>query len=215
MKTINWYKVAFFTAIAIICFVTGCNCGKNGGFAGIGKGGTTTTRSVDTVYMPATTDTLYVPEIVGVTNTIHVPRYLRDTFYHFVDRLVDVDTAAILSDYFGSYFYADSLYIGSGSVFIYDTLTQNKIVSRRVEASIPDTATIRITDTIRERKKAMGYFSLSLAGAPGQVFFGAGAGFALKAKNDWIYEVHVLGTKYLTPVYQLKIAVPINYRRNK
>lgn len=42
-------------------------------------------------------DTQYIPELVGVTNTIHLPTYIHDTLETFETKILPTDTAAILS----------------------------------------------------------------------------------------------------------------------
>lgn len=59
----------------------------------------------------------------------------------------DIDTAAILKDYFASYKYSDTVNLDSVKLIIKDTVSQNKIKSRSVEYELLfPTKTITITN---------------------------------------------------------------------
>jgi hypothetical protein len=85
-------------------------------------------------------------------DTIKVPEYIPKV--KFVDREVevpaDVDTVAILKDYYVKRYYEDTVKqypdsTGGNSVVVKDTITHNKIVSRQVDFNVE---TITITDSI-------------------------------------------------------------------
>ena len=68
----------------------------------------------------------YVPEYRTkiVTKTIH------DTIQP------DIDTASILEDYFATYSYIDTVDADSINLVIFDTISQNKILSRGIDYSL-------------------------------------------------------------------------------
>ncbi len=75
---------------------------------------------VDTLWLPQ--DTIKVPEYVPVPGdvvTVEVP--------------IDVDTIAILKDYYSKYYYSDVVPLDSiGTATISDTISKNKIISRSI-----------------------------------------------------------------------------------
>lgn len=105
----------------------------------------------------------------------------------------DVDTAAILQDYFAKVFYRDSLQTQYGTITVEDTISQNRIQARRWQTNftIP---TITKTITLAEKKRNQLYTGFS--GLFGQTSIGAEINLSLKNKKDQVYEVGagILGT---------------------
>jgi hypothetical protein len=98
----------------------------------------------------------------------------------------DVDTAAILQDYFSKVYYLDSLKTQYGFITVEDTISQNRIQARRwhTNFSIP-TITKTITQSAKPRNQVYGGFS----GLFGQQNIGAEINLTLKNKKDQQYEI--------------------------
>ena len=80
----------------------------------------TTVTEIDTVFTEVLKEVpKYVPK--------YIDRVVRDT----VEMPLDVDTLAIIEDYFARYIYSDTLKVDSlGFGYITDKVTENKIVER-------------------------------------------------------------------------------------
>lgn len=102
----------------------------------------------------------------------------------------NVDTAAILRDYFVTRFYIDTAKLKYGTLFIRDSVTQNKIKFRQIVAdwSIP---TVSAVQTAPPRNQV--YVGLDL-GSNGTSTIGFGPMALLKTKLDHIYG---LGASYI------------------
>lgn len=166
------------TIILIIIFFRSC-------FNGSRK--PTETVRIDTVWRHAAIDTEYVPEIGGVTNTIHVTKWKTDTLVEY--EVLSTDTAAILQRFYQVVHYEDVQPIQYGTVTINDTISQNRITGRRLQVnqSIPEVTKI-IT---KVERRTIGYIGASLIGTPTQPLYAIGADFSLKLKNDRIYSMGV------------------------
>jgi hypothetical protein len=98
----------------------------------------------------------------------------------------DVDTAAILQDYFAKVYYRDSLQTQYGTIIVEDTISQNRIQARRWQTNfiIP---VVTKTITLAEKKRNQLYAGFS--GLFGQTSIGAEINLSLKNKKDQVYEV--------------------------
>lgn len=128
-------------------------------------------------------DTMWVYKEIPVEVKVPVPYGVP------VDRPVpvNVDTAAILKDYFAVRYYKDSVAIDTiGHVIVEDSVSQNTITYRKTygDYTIPvikETTTI----TLPPERKTQVYGGFMI-GAPVLV---AGPQFTLKTKNDNLYQV--------------------------
>lgn len=108
------------------------------------------------------------PEIKIVKTTVidtvevEVPKYIpkwRDRWLPSDTVFRDVDTAAILADYFTVYYYEDSLINDSLEIRIKDSVTKNQITSRNLSYRLlyPTTTIIKtITEKTNEREFYIG-----------------------------------------------------------
>lgn len=98
----------------------------------------------------------------------------------------DVDTAAILQDYFAKVYYSDSLQTQYGTITVEDTISENRIQVRRwaTNFKIP-TITKTITQSVKQRNQLYAGFS----GLFGQQNIGAEVNLSLKNKKDQVYEI--------------------------
>lgn len=185
----------------------GCNI-----FSGDKRLKDTISDKIDTVFVPVKGDTVYVPELVGVSNTIYQIKWKHDTLETFEVRIDPADTAAILARCNQSAFYSDKRLIGNyGTITINDTLSQNRIVSRGVttDLKIPE---VTRTITLRD-KRTVGYIGVSGMGNEGQPLHSLGLDFSLKLKSDYILGVGTKFTKSGQMYYEAQFKAPIRLKR--
>jgi hypothetical protein len=98
----------------------------------------------------------------------------------------DVDTAAILQDYFAKVYYSDSLQTQYGMITVEDSISQNRIQARRwlTNFTIP-----AITKTVTQATKPRSQLYAGFSGLFGQTAIGAEINLSLKNKKDQVYEV--------------------------
>lgn len=137
------------------------------------------TKKVDTV-------------LVTVHDTIpkYVPKYIKGKT-EYVDVPANVDTLAILKDYYTKYSYKDTVAVSSyGNGVISDEVTQNKIVSRKIEwdLKIP---IVKETITVKELPKNQIYIGGGVGLDKVNLFNQVSAGFLLKTKSDKIYGLSI------------------------
>ena len=120
---------------------------------------------------------VFVPKVKTVirTNTI------TDTVF----KKYKIDTLAILKDYYSKYVYQDTLKLDSlGYVVIMDTITQNKIFSRRFDSQILIPTTTITNDIYLNQSKFFG--GVSIGGNKSQINFLSGD-LLYKSKKDNVY----------------------------
>lgn len=178
------------------------------------------TIKIDTVWREIKGDTTYIPKIVNHYLPGKAPKPFEkwDTLY----MIEDVDTAAILQDYFSFNTYSDTLPIVwkdkndtliwsyVGDAVINDTVSRNKILGRKFSYDImwPE-VTKTITKTIYDRRVQL-YAEFGLLGNTKNLASGAELGFLLKTKNDRMvgvgYETIFDGENYFKIKYAHKIS---------
>lgn len=100
--------------------------------------------------------------------TTYVPEWkdrfipIRDTVW--VESHQDIDTAAILEDYFSSYYYSDVISNDSVTITINDTISENKIKARNIKYDILY-PTITITNETLINKRDF-YVGIGVGGTP-------------------------------------------------
>lgn len=178
------------------------------------KGGKSDTISVrvDTVFITIKGDTAYIPEIVGVSNTVYQTRWRTDTITEYEIRIDPVDTAAIVARCNQTVFYSDTIPIGTyGNLTVDDTISQNRIVGRGLKKGlkIPE-----VTKTITLREKRMvGYLGLSAMGSQETPIHAIGLDFTLKLKSDYQIGAGVKFTKERMMYYEAQFKTPIRLRK--
>ena len=143
------------------------------------------------------------PEIITIIDTQYITKEVKKPVYvpgevEFLpgDTLYEeVDTAAILKDFYATRIYKDTVQIDSvGYAYITDSITQNKIKSREFKATytlpvVTKTTTITLPPTPRTQLY-VGAEAVGNAGYPIHYF---GATTVLKTKQDAMY---TLGAGY-------------------
>jgi hypothetical protein len=126
------------------------------------------------------------------TITKQIPKYIpvpgpikHDTTY--LDR--DIDTTAILKDYFATYFYNDTIDRDTVKIYISDQITENKIASRNIKYDIiypTKTVTIREEHYINQREFYIGpRIEGIVSGDLGLAFIGVESVFRSKKRKTF------------------------------
>lgn len=136
-----------------------------------------------------TVDTTYIK----VTDTIteYVPKYITRIETEFVEIPADIDTLEILKDYYTKYAVNDTIPVNEyGIGIITDTITQNKIISRRIEWDL-DIPIVKETITVKQLPKNQLYIGAGV-GFDKVIFVNqVNAGLLFKTKTDKIYGLNV------------------------
>ena len=111
---------------------------------------------------------------------------------HEVKVPVNVDTNAILKDYYAKVLYKDVLVLPDslGTVAVTDTISQNKILGRTFNASVKQ-RTIKETMIVKEPARTQVYWGLSGGFNKEDYVSSVGTGLILKTKSDKIYQLNL------------------------
>ena len=134
----------------------------------------------------------YIPEYRTrvVTKTIH------DTVK------LTIDTASILEDYFATYAYIDTVDADSIDLIIFDTISQNKILSRSIDYSlIYPTTTITKERVINKREFYTGF---GIGGSKSQISYITGE-LMFRTKKKQMYGVGIGINSNLEPILGFKM----------
>jgi hypothetical protein len=107
-------------------------------------------------------------------------------------KLLNVDTAALLYDYFAKNIYNDTLRLPDslGFVFLTDTITKNKIEGRKFTAKVKEKI-INNTTIVKELPKTKMYYGLEGGFNKADVVSHLGFGFLINTKADKIYHLGI------------------------
>jgi hypothetical protein len=205
-KNETYFKWSVILIGIILLFLLFRRCGDGGGS---NPPSDTISKKTDTIYLHSKTDTFYTPQVVKV-ETVYIPKYKTDTLETF--EYLPVDTTEILKDYLSTRYYQDSLPVQYGKVYINDTITQNKIVSRGVRTNL-NIPTVKETITLREKKRLVGYVGFGAMGSEQSFIEQTEVTLGLKTKNDKIYSLESALSRQGTVLIGGKILIPI--RLNK
>jgi hypothetical protein len=174
--------------LGIILFLRMCS-GNNTSNCPQTKCDTIVKEKRDTVYLDTWEQTGWIhPEPAKtIVKTVHDTLEITQT--QFVKQVVD--TAAILKDFFAKRYYKDSLETSYGRLWIEDTVSKNKIVSRRVTANFREPV-ITKTVTMVEPKHNQIYAGIRVQGSANSPFAGFGGGLMLHTKTDKVYTLDAL-----------------------
>jgi len=107
-------------------------------------------------------------------------------------RLVNVDTAALLQDYFAKVIYKDTLRLPDslGTIALIDTISKNKIQGRVWDAKVKERL-VKETMIVKEPARAQLYYGLNAGFNKADYISAVGAGLILKTKKDKIYNFNI------------------------
>jgi len=105
-------------------------------------------------------------------------------------KLVNVDTVALLHDYFAKNIYKDTLHLPDslGIVSLIDTITQNKILGRTFNASVKQ-RTIKETMIVKELPKTKVFYGLEGGFNKADFVSSVGMGVLINTKKDKILQL--------------------------
>lgn len=145
---------------------------------------------------------VYVPKWSERIVTKNIHHYYTDTIVKFITEEDEIDTAAILKDYFAKYYYEDTIELDTfGNLVIYDSLTQNKIFSRSIASNVV-IPTKTITHEIYKNK--LEFYAGAGIGVSPKSFNYLGGEMLLKTKKSQIYSLGVGFDEHLEPVITVR-----------
>ena len=105
-------------------------------------------------------------------------------------QLINVDTAALLHDYFAKNIYNDTLHLPDslGYVFLTDTITKNKIEGRKFTAKVKERV-ITNTTIVKELPKTKMFYGLEGGFNKADLISHLGMGVLINTKSDKIYHL--------------------------
>jgi len=167
MKSNKFYFIIIIVLIIII-LLQKCTGGLNKGNKTIHD----TITTIDTTYATIVKE---IPKYIPKWNT--KIKYIHDT-------TKVIDTAYVIGDYYSTYYYKDSLIEDSTSIYVYDSISQNKIKSRSIKyKSVHPT----ITNTVIKNKFEF-YYGVGLVGSQNGINY-FGPEFLLRTKNKNAYGI--------------------------
>jgi hypothetical protein len=183
-KLLNIKNIALLLLIAIVVFQ---QCGGN-------KKGTGEIVKVDGKKYELIKHEI---DTVEVVKTKIVTKKGEDIYHetiveHEVRVPVNVDTNAILKEYYTKVLYKDVLVLPDslGTVAVTDTISQNKIFGRTFNANVKQ-RTIKETTIVKELPKNQVYFGFGGQFNKTDLITGLSTGVILKTKTDKIYQVNL------------------------
>lgn len=194
--------------VVLLLWWKGCSCNGGGG----------TTRDtisvrVDTFWKQRKDSLVYVPVPYKVTYP-GKKIVLHDTLEEYNDLPIDSSAAVRLREkYFATRYYDTMINVQYGSIWLKDTVTQNRITGRFVELNqqIPE---ITKTITLQRERRVTLYLSLQAMGNDQTHLFGTGAGIGIMDKRGRYYGANYLVTKDYKNMILAEIKIPIRLHKN-
>lgn len=201
-----YFKWVVILIIFVLLFLTFRRCGSDINYS---PPQTDTIRVVtDTVWKESKTDTQWVPKVRKVVE--YKTEWKTDTLEIF--EKIGADTAnAFLKDYTSYKYYQDTIPTQYGYIVIIDTVTKNRIASRRTLSKF-EVPVVTNNVTLREPKRVVAYLGFDVLGSQQSFLSAAGANFGLQFKNGKQYEVKAFLNKDGTPTYGFGFKLPIRLK---
>jgi hypothetical protein len=142
-------------------------------------------------------------DTLKIDTFIYVPKWRTPILIEHDTIPTDVDTTAILEDYFSKWFQTDTINLDSiGNIVINDTVSKNKIISRTVIPSIQIPITTIRRDSIVSRNEF--YYGLGIVGNKTQFSY-LGGELIIRTKRKKIYGVGIGINDKLQPTFSGKL----------
>lgn len=206
--TLTLKDIVFTIAVIVGCLLLFRACKACDGMVKPGKNDTIS-HKIDTVWIASKSDTVYVPEIVGVTNTINNTKWVHDTLETFEVRIDPADTAAILKRYYQKVAYSDTQKVQYGSIVINDTVTQNRIIARGLKLNQSLPLVKEITTLLKERRQI--WVGANAMSDLKQVY--VGAELMLKTKGNIGYSGGVMIGQDGKPLYTGGVKILVRLKK--
>jgi hypothetical protein len=152
-------------------------------------------------------DTVTLYDTLKVEIPKYIPKWTERTIHDTL--LINVDTAAILEDYYCMYGYSDTINRDSLKLIINDIVTQNKIMSRNIKYDIVRTTKV-INNNIIVKKRGT-YVGLGTIIDGGQIKY-ISPEIILRTKEDLIFGLGAGGLRINNtgkPIVSLRFLYPI------
>jgi hypothetical protein len=199
----NVLKLVAALGAAFLLFRTGKSCNQVSN-----PKGDTAKVVRDTVLIIEKHDSTYRPQIVNITNPVTYKPYLvTDTLWGSEP----TDTAAILAKYYQKVFYSDTQKLSRGKIIISDTVSRNRIESRRLQTFNTDT-TITNTITLTQPKRLVVYIGGSVIGNQQHPLYLAGPDLSIKWRDDKIVTLGMFVNLKGQLFYQTGLKYPIRLK---
>ncbi len=141
-----------------------------------------------------------------------IPYLIRDTLVEKFkkDTVMSDDALAVITDYYETRVYNDSLYEGQNYVKITDTVSENLIKNRTYKFHVTSpTITKTVTNNIYPAPKTEFYYGAQLSGNKQYPFYGLDGMFLIKNKKDAIFGVAIGTDVYKQLNLKLSYAVKL------
>ena len=132
-------------------------------------------------------------DTIDIVKTKIITKQGKDIYHDttiYVPVPMNVDTMAIIKDYFAKNVYKDTLHLPDslGFVLVLDTISQNKILTRTFNASVKQ-RTIKETTIVKELPKSQVYWGVGLGFDKVNYINNINANLLLKTKCDRLYSI--------------------------
>ncbi len=201
---IQIFKWTAILIIAVVLFMIDRGCRGNGNTKPTTD---TITVKTDTIWMQSTTDTFYTPQI---TKTRWRDKTVHDTLETF--EYIVADTSLVIQEYFSVNYYEDTVPVKYGNVYIDDTVTENKIISRGIKTDF-NIPVAKETITLRQPKRNVAYVGFGAMGSERSFLEQTEISFGFKVKNDKYYGIKGAMSRTGTVLAGIEFKIPI--RLNK
>ena len=193
----RWREILILLLVGIILFLRGCG-------SDYGDKQLVNIDGEDFELLESKTDTIFVEKEVKVTK--YVPRYITKEVIKEVEIPVDVDSLAIIKDYFSKVTVKDTLNLtydfpdvvtdslgnkpngDLGFGILTDVISQNSIESREIDwfFKIP---TVYNTTIVKELPKNEFYWGINGGFNKSDIISNVGGGLILKSKKNNLYQL--------------------------
>jgi hypothetical protein len=127
------------------------------------------------------------------------------TIYDTTISFVNVDTNAILKDFFAKNIFKDTLSLPEGIVAINDTISENKIYGRGYDAKITQKTIVKVREIRIPPPAPKGALYWGFMGTKQNETYGFGAGVIYKSANKGIIQLNITNNKQFQLGYYTKI----------
>jgi len=205
-QRISIFKWSVALIAIIVLFLLFRRCGDGGK---VKPASDTVSVKIDTVWLQSKSDTFYTPPIVKTEWRTKL-KYKTDTLE--TTEYIIADTSLILQEYFAYHYYEDTINVKYGSVYINDTVTENKIASRGVKTNF-NIPVVKETITLRQPKRNIVYVGLGAMGSEQSFLEQTEVSFGLKTKNDKYYGIKGAMSRQGNVLAGFQFLIPVRFNK--
>jgi hypothetical protein len=144
-------------------------------------------------------------DTLTLDSLVYVPKWNTKIEYRteYETIMQDIDTVSILKDYYSKYVYSDTVSLDSfGNIVINDTITENKIVFRKIKPNIYIPTTTITRDSLISKNEF--YYGFGLAGNQEQFNY-IGGELLFRSKKKKVLGVGVGLNNQLQPIISARM----------